>query len=211
MELVDYLYQIYGYDNPIFLKDVKIGRKSKSAIREEFYRAVKSGKLERESNGIYFLRSNKEFGSGVSFPQIIESKFIYGPFDEEPLRSMFIEGYYSGLSFVNKIGISTQVPAILEITTNKTKSNKRMIAIGGFRAIIRKGRTEINAENFKLLQFLDMFRFVTEREVKANRKLLSKYIKNNNFTKSSLKKYIKYYSAKTINKITEGKLIDAFA
>ena len=47
MDLVNYLFTIYGYDKPIFIKDVRIGRKSKSAIREEFYRATKNGKLER--------------------------------------------------------------------------------------------------------------------------------------------------------------------
>ena len=55
MELVSYLKQIYGYDTPIFIKDVRIGRKSKTAIREEFYRATKRGDLSNDGPGVYSL------------------------------------------------------------------------------------------------------------------------------------------------------------
>ena len=43
MKFIDYLFDIYGYDKPIILKDLRIGKKSKSAIREEIYRAFKRG------------------------------------------------------------------------------------------------------------------------------------------------------------------------
>ena len=55
MNIVNYLADIYGYDTPIFLKDVRIGRKSKTAVREMFYRAVKNGEMERKTSGVYFL------------------------------------------------------------------------------------------------------------------------------------------------------------
>ena len=59
MNLVKYLTDIYGYDTPIFLKDIRIGRKSKTAIREEFYRATKKGTIER-SNSIYMTKLNRQ-------------------------------------------------------------------------------------------------------------------------------------------------------
>ena len=55
MKLVDYLSNVYGYDTPIFLKDVRIGRKSKTAVKEAFYRAVKRGQLERKKDGSHFM------------------------------------------------------------------------------------------------------------------------------------------------------------
>ena len=106
--------------------------------------------------------------------------------------------------------MSNQVPAILEVTTNKTSSNKRFFYSGKYVAIIRKSKTEINAGNYKILQFLDMFHFVSIEEVKRNKTLLIDYIKKNNFTKKELNRYIGLYSFKTVKKIMEGGLIDAF-
>ena len=55
MRTVDYLKEVYGYDVPIFLKNIRIGGKSKTSIRKELSRAVDKGEIERESNGIYYF------------------------------------------------------------------------------------------------------------------------------------------------------------
>ena len=210
MKLVDYLSNIYGYDTPIFLKDVRIGRKSKTAVKEAFYRAVKRGQLEREKSGIYYLKSNKEFGSGITFRNVVEDKFVYSDRSTPGMEEFFICGYYSGMTFLNQIGISEQVPAIPEITTNNTSSKKRFYSALGRVAIIRKARTEVDFTNYKILQFLDMFFFVSLEEVKKNKELLRKYIIDNQFQKLQFKQYIGLYNDQTLKKIVEGGLIDAF-
>ena len=210
MDIVNYLTQIYGYNAPIFLKDIRIGRKSKSAIKEEFYRATKRGEIVRKSNGIYYVKGNNEFGSGITFEEIIQKKYLYKDDVAIGFEELFVEGYYSGLTFLNQIGISEQVPAVLEVTTNKTSSKKRYYSSGKRIAIIRKSRTEINFQNYKILQFLDMFYFVSMDEVKKNKELLRTYIKDNCLTRSQFTKYIGFYGTQTIKKIVEGGIIDAF-
>lgn len=210
MDLVNYLFNIYGYDKPIFIKDVRIGRKSKSAIREEFYRATKNGKLERDSQGVYFIKSDKEFGNVITFEQVIAKKYIYSDDAPEGFEKLFIEGYYSGLTFQNMIHISPQVPAILEITTNKTSSKKRFVTINGRMAIIRKSRVKITFQNCDMLQFLEMFRLVDKDDIKENKKLLIDYIKNKQLTKTQFSEYIGLFGTDTIKKIVEGGLIHAF-
>ena len=210
MNLISYLTNIYGYDTPIFLKDVRIGGKSKSAIKEEFYRAVKSGKIERKIKGVYFIRSNDEFGSGIIFDDILDKRFLYSKNIDEELKELYVEGYYSGLTFLNIIGMSQQVPAVIEITTNRCSSKKYIYKKLGRTAIIRKARTTINFMNYKMLQFLDMFYFVSLNEVKKNKDLLCKYIKQNKLNKNQFKEYIKLYSDQTLKKIVEGGIINAF-
>lgn len=209
MDLVSYLSNIYGYDTPIFLKDVRIGRKSKTAIREAFYRASKSGKLVKDGNGIYYLKSNKEFGAAVTFESIVLKKFIYENGNDE-FNDLFVCGYFSGMTFLNMIGISEQVPAIYEITTNKTSSKKRFYKHDRRWAILRKGKTEINYQNYRMLQFLDMFRFLSLWEIKEKRDILTSYIKKHKLTKKQFNQYIGLYGADTIKKIVEGGLLDAF-
>ena len=210
MDLVSYLTEIYGYDTPIFIKDVRIGRKSKSAIREEFYRATKSGKLERSNCGVYFVRSNKEFGSGIIFTDILKSKFLFSGNTPEYMEELYISGYYSGQTFLNIIGISEQVPAVVEITTNNTSSKKAYYSSGKSVAILRKPKTTINFQNWKILQFLEMFSYLTLEEVKNKKDIIINYAKKNQLSKQQFIKYIGLFSPKTMKKIVEGGIINAF-
>ena len=210
MNIINYLETVYGYSTPIFLKDVRIGGKSKAAIKESFYRAVKDGQLERRSNGIYFLRSNEKFGSGITFEDVVEKKFIYSKDVNKGFKELFRIGYYTGMTFLNRIGISEQVPAILEITTNNTSSKKRFYSSKKSLAIIRKGKTQITSQNYLMLQFLDMFHWLSSYEVIKNSELLRKYIESNYLTKQQFSEYIPLYSFQTLKKITEGGLLDAF-
>lgn len=211
MNIIGYLTDIYGYGTPIFIKDIRIGRKSKTAIREEFYRAYKKGELEREGPGVYSIpKKDEDFPPVVTFEDIVRKKYIYPVDTFKEIEFIFVEGYYSGLTFLNQIGMSQQVPAILEVTTNRTSSKKRYYTDGKQVAIIRKSRTKIDNTNCKILQFLDMFYFVSLEEVKENKQLLRDYIKKNEFRKGTFSAYIKLYGFQTLKKITEGGLLDAF-
>lgn len=211
MDTLTYLKNIYGYDTPIFLKDIRIGRKSKTAIKQELYRAYNNGDIQKKDDGIYYFKSEKEFGSGITVDQILSSKYLYDPCDYPAIqKALLVKGYYTGHTFLNQIGISTQVPAVVEITTNNTSSKKREITICGRTAIIRKPKVEITHTNWEILQFLDMFHFLTMEEVKDNKQLLINYIDKKNFIMEELKKYIHLYSYSTVKKLTEGGIINAF-
>ena len=212
MNIVSYLENVYGYATPIFLKDVRIGGKSKAAIKESFYRATKEGLLSRDGPGVYSLvRKEEGFFKVVTFEDVVAKKFMYSNhYNDFKLRELFVIGYFSGMTFLNQIGISEQVPAIYEITTNNTSSNKRIYSANGRRAILRKGKVEITSQNYKMLQFLDMFYWLSLWEIKEKRELLRKYIVNNYLTKYQFSQYISLYGFQTLKKITEGGLLDAF-
>ena len=214
MDTISYLKNIYGYDTPIFLKDIRIGRKSKTAIKQDLYRAYKKGEIKKEAAGIYYFENQQsEFpDEGIGFEEILESKYLYDFYSDYPEldKKLFVKGYYTGHTFLNQIGISTQVPAIREITTNNTSSKKREITINGRTAIIRKPKIEINQSNWAILQFLDMFHFLTLEEVKANKRLLIDYIDKKFFLRSDLKRFIHLYGFSTVKKLTEGGIINAF-
>ena len=211
MNIVPYLKTIYSVDTPIFLKDIRIGGKSKAAIKEAIFRAVKNGEIYRKTNGVYYFKSNKEFGSGINIMDIIERKYLYQKGVPYEFRELFINGYYSGLTFLNKIGLSQQVPATIEITTNETSSKKRIVVVDKYKIIIRKGKTFIDTTNYKVLQFLDMFHFLSEKEVKDNREIIIDYAKKEGITAGLINRYIYFYGPKTLKKLLEGRLINAFA
>lgn len=208
MDIVQYLKDIYGYATPIFLKDIRIGKKSKTAIRKELSRAVEKGAIIRRSYGIYYFKEKPVLSPELTFEMIVKQKYIKNDYGI-PGLDLDIYGYYSGQTFLNMIGLSQQVPAVLEITTNNT-SCKRLININGRRAILRKGRTNINRLNYKALQFFDMLSsFLYDEEIKENKETLVKYIKQN-LTKKDFVDNIKFYSTRVMKIIVEEGLIYAF-
>ena len=208
MNIVNYLKETYGYAVPIFLKDIRIGRKSKAAIRKELSRAVQNGEIVRKSQGVYCFKDNDAYIDSVTFESIVDKKYVKDDFGFPGLDVVNTYGYYTGLTFQNQIGISTQVPAVIEIVTNNT-SCKRIITIGKRKAIINKPKVEIDYRNYKILQFLDLINSLELKEIKDNYDTLTKYIKNN-FTKKNLYDYLDLYPIKLQYLLIEGGLINAF-
>lgn len=208
MDIIDYLKEIYGYATPIFLKDLRIGRKSKTAIRKELSRAVADNRIIRRSPGVYYFKEDKELADELSFTEIVIKKYIKDDYGISGLN-LNIFGYFSGQTFLNQIGISQQVPAVLEVTTNNT-SCKRIYHSGKYRCLLRKGRTHIDRFNCKALQFFDMLSgWLTDEEIKENKDLLFRYI-SKNLTKNDFQKNIQFYSNRVMKILVEEGLINAF-
>lgn len=207
MNTISYLKEVYGYSQPIFIKDIRIGRKSKTAIRKELSRAVQDGKLIRRGQGIYSLVDPLSKISNITFEKIVEVRFVKDDYGVEGL-DLDVYGYYTGQTFLNQIGISQQVPAVIEITTNKT-SCKRDYKIGKRLAILRKSRVSVDRFNYKVLQFFDMFSFISDKEVKANKELLFSYIAKH-LSKRDFELYIDYYPNRVLKLLVEEGLINAF-
>ena len=206
MNVVGYLKEIYGSGTPILLKDIRIGRKSKTAIRAELSRATKKGLICRETDGVYFFPKENSFFTGILFEDIVKKRYIKGKNVRPEFEDLDIYGYYSGITFLNRMGLTEQFPMALEITTNCTSSRKREVNILGQRVILRKGRIEINPQNAKSLQFLDMFRFLDEWEVKENKDKINRYVRETGIGKD-VRKYLPLYGFETIKKITEGGIV----
>lgn len=208
MNTIEYLKQTYSYAEPIFLKDIRIGRKSKTAIRKDLSRATKRGEIFRESPGIYyFVNKEERIVREVSFEDIIVKKYIKEDYGFTGL-DIEVYGYYSGLTFFHQLDLTTQVPAVIEVTTNYT-SCTREINISGRRAIIKKGKTKITPQNWKILQFLDLIAYLDEKTIKNNLVFLINYALNN-LTKQDLDDHIQFYGIKTQKLLKEGGLINAF-
>ena len=107
------LFNKYGYDYPIFLSDLGWMGLSEGYIRSALSRLVKSGEIARFSRGIYFFQQETRFGkSWIQIPLIFDKKYVNS--------KGAVVGFYSGLNLENLLGLSTQIPATTEITTNAT-------------------------------------------------------------------------------------------
>ena len=138
--LYEYLLDTFGTNEPISVSDIKYGGYSRPWIDKELSKLCKSKKIVRYERGIYYIPSQTPFGASVLNPnKIIKYKYIE--------KCGKINGFYMGLSALNRYGLTTQVPNTTEICTNNETSKLRSVKVGNMSVILRKSRTAITNEN----------------------------------------------------------------
>lgn len=199
MYSVEQLKTQYGTDYPIFPSDLG----NTSTARVFLSRNAAAGKIARFASGIYYFPRQTRFGnSKLPIAQVYERKYI------DDNGEIF--GYYSGLSFQQKIGYTSQVPNTPEITTNKEASLKRTISLDGKRKVLlKRPRVQITVDNCRLLPLLDLIT-AEDADMLMNNTLLSNYIQKEKLRRSDLQKVIAAYPAKTSLKMIETELIYEF-
>ena len=203
MILIDYLLKKYGTNKPIITEELSIPEISYDNLRKQLSRYNSQGILEKYSQGVYYIPKETILGrSTLSIDDVINRKYITNDND--------IYGFYSGLSFYNRLGISTQVPFVYEIVTNKEKSRVREITLKNQKIILRKPYVKINKNNYLENQFLDFINNANSNDLSDNIDVLKKYIKDNNLNKNVILDLITYYPSKTSKKIIESRLLYEF-
>lgn len=204
----DYFIDNYGYNEPIFLTDLSIDGLSENAVRQSVKRLVASGFLERYDSGIYFIPKREGLlGRSYLDPSIvIMRKYV------ENRSNKF--GYITGLSFANQLGITTQMPAVIEVVTNREATNGRMVTVGNQKVRVRKPSIPVSEENAELLQLLDSIgqaEKYTELTIKETADILSSYIRKKKFTKKQLSGVACVLTGATAKKMIEWGMIYEFA
>ena len=203
MILIDYLLKKYGTNKPIITEELSIPEISYDNLRKQLSRYNSQGILEKYSQGVYYIPKETILGrSTLSIDDVINRKYITN--DNE------IYGFYSGLSFYNKLGISTQVPFVYEIVTNKEKSRVREITLKNQKIVLRKPYVKINKNNYLENQFLEFINNANYNDLSDNIDVLKKYIKDNNLNKNVILDLITYYPSKTSKKLIESRLLYEF-
>ncbi len=203
MILIDYLLNKYGTNKPILTEELSIPEISYDNLRKQLSRYNSQGIIEKYSQGVYYIPKETILGkSTLSINDVIYRKYISD--DNE------IYGYFSGLSFYNKLGITTQVPFVYEIVTNKEKSRVRKITLKNKKIILRKPYATINRNNYLEAQFLEFINNANINDINDNIDTLKKYIKDKNLNKNIILDLITNYPSKTSKRLIESRLLYEF-
>ena len=205
--LYEYLLENYEPNEPIFVSDVDLPVTDNN-LRQMFKTLCDDGRINRFEPGIYYLpkESRLKGGSALTADAVAIAKYIS--------RNGKTVGYYSGNTFANILGITTQVPYVVEIVTNNTSTRVREVKVRNKRIMLRRARTTIDNENYVVLQFLDLLKDIDQyydlpvKDVSAR---LISYIRAENIRREDIDKYIKDYPDKIYRNLYELRLYDAFA
>ena len=130
----------------------------------------------------------------ITVCKIIQYKYLVDKFGN-------VKGYITGANLFNKVGLTTQVPNIIDIVTNECKNNNKY-ANKYLNVIIRKPKIKINNENYKYLQLIDLIENKDNIyvEVEYIDELIYNFIQENNLDFEKILKYARETNSKTVIK-----------
>ena len=206
--LKSYLMENFGYNEPIFLNELSIEGLSENAVRQSVKRLVANGFLERYDSGIYYIpKQGGLLGKSYLDPfLVIMRKYVQNKSETY--------GYVTGISFANQLGLTTQMPAVIEVVTNREATNGRMIMVGNLKVRIKKPSVTISDSNADILQLLDSIgqaEKYTELPLDETIDTMISYIKKKRFTKEQLSQVSSILTGATAKKLIEWGMIYEFA
>lgn len=206
--LYDYIKETYGENEPIFVSDIRYKDSSTNYIRQQIKRLTDSGKLKRYDTGIYFIPGQSIFKSGshLSRDKVIEQKYLRA----DGARC----GYISGVLFANQLGLSTQVPMVCEVMTNKATSEYREVKLASSTVILRKPRVAVTEDNYRSLQLLDLIKdadHYVEVDSETQKARISAYMKANGIRFQDLKRFFPKYPDKIYKNMFEMGLLNGIS
>ena len=198
MNLYEYLKEKHGENEPIYIEEIRFESYSRPWIFKELKKLVDNGKIKRFDTGIYYFPTKTFFGDSILNPrEIVNRRFLSD--------GKNVYGYIAGRSLLNMIGLSTQVPNLIELVTNNESTRVRNIKIGNQCIRARRSRTTITSNNAKVLQFLDLMNVIIPSGMdETERYMLRKYIKRCGVTKNDVQKYSEIFPAKAMKNMVES-------
>lgn len=201
MEFYQFLLDAYGKNEPIMFGEIKYRDYSEAWLYKALNRLCGEGKIVRFEKGVYYIPTITALGTSTLDPRkVIEKKYIGSRAERF--------GYYSGITFLNRLGISTQMPNTIEIFTNRETSTVREVQVGNQRVLLRRARTEITAENADVQSFLEMMNSVSASYFDDIRRLkIAEFISEKGITRRAISEYAPAFPDKAMRTMVESEVI----
>lgn len=198
--LYEYLKENYEPGEPIFSGDIEIPGLSEENLRYHLKKLTDDGIISRFEAGVYYFPKKDILGErmNLSAETVATHKYIK--------RRGKRVGYYSGYTLANRMGLSTQVPFTVEITSNYAPAQVRELTIKNRKYIVRRPIVEVTEDNVTVLQFLDCLKDIekcAEEEMDVCGRILSEYARHNAITKKRIDEFIANYPVKIYKAIYE--------
>ncbi len=190
-------------NEPIFIDDIKeyIMQFYKEEKIEKLFNNVKEilNRLNKEKiiktayKGIYYIPKTNVFGEiPLANSKIIKYKYLVDKFGN-------VKGYITGAKLFNEVGLTTQVPNIIDIVTNECKNNNKYIN-KNLNVAIKKPKIKINNENYKYLQLIDLIenKFNIHVEVDNMDEIIYNFIQDNDLQFEKIIKYARETNSRAV-------------
>ena len=187
--LYNYIKTHYKQAEPIFLSNLLRTNVTESDLNQQLKELFEKGLLQQYDEEVYFIPKKTTLNSiiGPNADMVARYRFIS--------KGDNVDGFYAGNTFANQIGISTQVPQVIEIVSNNVSDDGEVL-IGNRRFSVRKPIVPITKENVYVLQMLELLVKLDaylDCSYEENREKFAEYISIHGITKSDVELYMKEY------------------
>jgi len=143
----------FGVNEPIFIKEIMASwsEYSRARVFQLIKMMCEDGSLMRDIPGVYYLPEEASWGGTwlLDTGKIIEKRYLKS--------DGRVIGYYSGLTLMNKVGLSNQVPFTDDIVTMNETTTVRWVNVGKARVILRRAKIKITEKTAPVMQVLEIF------------------------------------------------------
>lgn len=191
--LCNYIKEHYIEAEPIFLSDLLKTNTNESDLNQQLKELCEKGLLQQYDDEVYFIpkKTTLNSASGPNADMVARYRFIS--------KGDNVDGFYAGNTFANQIGISTQVPYVIEIVSNDVSDDGEVL-IGNRKFVVRKPIVPITKENAHVLQMLELLVKIDaylDCSYEEARDKFAEYISVCRITKSDVDLYITKYPLST--------------
>ena len=191
--LYNFIKDRYKEAEPIFFSDLLRENLIEQDLKLQIMELCEKGLLQEYDDEVYFIPKKTTLNSaiGPNADMVARYRFIS--------KGDNVDGLYSGNTFANQIGISTQVPYVIEIVSNNVSDDGEVL-IGNRRFDVRKPVVQITRENVYVLQMLELLKNLDaylDCTYEEAREKFAEYISVCEITKSEVEMYIKEYPEST--------------
>lgn len=191
--LYNYIKEHYKEAEPIFFSDLLCEDITDSTLDQQLKEFYEKGLLQKYDEEVYFIpkRSKLNLAVGPNADIVARYRFIS--------KGDNVDGFYAGNTFANQIGISTQVPYVIEIVSNNVSDDGEVL-IGNRKFVVRKPIVPITKENAHVLQMLELLVKIDaylDCSYEEARDKFAEYISVCRITKSDVDLYITKYPLST--------------
>ena len=192
--LYNYIKTHYKQAEPIFLSDLLRTNITEPDLNQQLKELCEKGLLQQYDEEVYFIPKKTTLNSiiGPNADMVARYRFIS--------KGDNVDGFYAGNTFANQIGISTQVPQVIEIVSNNVLDDGEVL-IGNRRFDVRKPVVPITKENVYVLQMLELLKNLDaylDCTYEEAREKIVEYISIHGITKSDVELYMKEYPKSTL-------------
>ena len=201
--LYEYLRGKYKEGEPIFTEDITLKGMKKANLNQQLKSLADKGLICRFDKGVYYIPRSTSLSAaaGPSADEVAREKYVK--------RGDTLLGYYSGGTFANQLGVSMQVPAKVEIVSNKMSAIVREISIGKRTFIVRSARVAVTNENACVLQLLELLKDLDayiDKDYETAKEKVSSFVVANGITREAVDRYIRSFPDSTFRNYYEMEL-----
>lgn len=207
MNNLEVLQRLYGVNQPLTFADIQkaVPQVTRGRVNQLIAEAIRSRKLVRYQQGIFYLPTQTAFGlSKLSAQKVIEKKYLADQGD--------VYGIYSGIKLLNVFGLTTQVPNLIEVVTNREATKRRLVTIGTQQVVLKKARVPIDKRNVAALTVWEIFHCVKAGQIEAlPLSGVRQYMRENNLTMRDLMEFAPFMPGSSVKKLLISGVADVFA